>query len=182
MNRHQYKAVLNHLKGGLPDEKVLDIGFGNGVLINKLTNISEATFYGIDISEDIIKKANDVNRRGIASGRVFLSQGTVTELNFPSEYFDSIYTVNTIYFWNDLSEGLKEINRVLKPGGSFLNVAYTKQWLDKLPYTQYGFMKYEMSDLIKKVEEAGLEVFQIAELKQDVSYCMVIKKKDYKPK
>lgn len=73
LNRQQYKAVLNNLNEA-PLEKVLDVGFGNGALIKKLAERSQAVYYGIDVSQDICEKATQRNRKLIGRQKVFLVQ------------------------------------------------------------------------------------------------------------
>ncbi|WP_413242805.1 class I SAM-dependent methyltransferase [Planococcus glaciei] len=39
-------------------------------------------------------------------------------LNFKDEHFEKLYSIHTLCFWEDLSAAVKEIFRVLKPGGA----------------------------------------------------------------
>jgi ubiquinone/menaquinone biosynthesis C-methylase UbiE len=43
-------------------------------------------------------------------------------MGFPNDYFDLVTAIETYYFWPSFSTALKEINRVLKPGGKLLLV------------------------------------------------------------
>ena len=60
LNQKMYKTVLSEIKD---NKKVLDIGFGNGYLIKKLVPKTDATIYGIDISEDMVKLATKRNKK-----------------------------------------------------------------------------------------------------------------------
>ena len=53
-------------------------------------------------------------------------------LSFADDTFDKITTVESFYFWPAPQENLKEVRRVLKPGGTFVLVAdtYNKEGLD----------------------------------------------------
>ena len=53
MNQIQYKSVISNLNCSKKD-RVLDIGFGNGYLINLLSKKNEGVFYGIEISDDML--------------------------------------------------------------------------------------------------------------------------------
>ena len=57
--------------------------------------------------------------------------GDCCDLTFADEQFDTVVTVNTIYFWEDTVKGLKEIRRVLKSEGTFYSAVYSKQWMSK---------------------------------------------------
>ena len=107
----------------------------------------------------------------------------VQNLPFEDSSIDKAYTVNTVYFWQDIDQGFSEIKRVLKPNGIFLNVLYVKEWLDKLPITQYGFSKYTVEQIEKIIIENGLKVERIIEIQHGKSICVIARnyaKQNYK--
>ncbi len=53
----------------------------------------------------------------IQSRRMELKQGDVSSLPYPAESFDIAFSLHSIYFWPKPLDCLKEIRRVLKPGG-----------------------------------------------------------------
>ncbi|MBZ9609004.1 class I SAM-dependent methyltransferase [Clostridium estertheticum] len=174
MNQMQYKTVMDNLNCSQKD-RVLDIGFGNGYLIKQLAKKNEGDFYGIEISDDMLKTGCKRNSELIKRGKVHLTKGNVMDITFENSFFDKIYTVNTVYFWENLDESLSEIKRVLKPNGIFINVIYSKQWLDNIKYTQYGFLKYTPKELEEATLRNGLNVFQVIETKKNISYCIISK-------
>lgn len=101
LNKKQYKCVRELLHKYNP-KRVLDIGFGNGYLLKQLSSESNADFYGIDISDDMIKQATKRNHKKIQAGKMTLDKGNISKLNYENQSFDYIYTVNTVYFWEDL--------------------------------------------------------------------------------
>lgn len=175
MNQMQYKCVFDNLYSSTKD-KILDIGFGNGYLINHLAKKKEGQFYGIEISDDMLKSGEKRNSQLIKQERIHLRKGNVMDIPFEDSFFDKIYTVNTAYFWNDIDKSLSEIKRVLKPNGIFINAIYSKQWLDNIKYTQYGFTKYTLDDLEKAILRNGLNKYKTIEIKEYVSYCIISKK------
>ena len=177
INQRQYKAVLENIKLE-PDNIVLDIGFGNGYLIEKLfkKNIP-VKIYGIEISNDMFNFVSAKNRRLIENGRLKLFLEDIAGTSFAENTFDKIYTVNTMYFWHDLDKSFSEIKRILKPDGIFLNAVYTKKYLDKIIYTKYGFNKYGVEEIEKITENNGLKIIETIEIKKDKSYCIVSKLK-----
>ncbi len=54
--------------------------------------------------------------------------------------------MNVVYFWDDPAAHLREVRRVLKPGGTFTAVLRTRSSMEKLPFADYGFTKYEQAD------------------------------------
>jgi SAM-dependent methyltransferase len=156
---------------------ILDIGFGNGYLIRKL--IVEGIpikIYGIEISKDMLCKVELENIKSIQNKTLYLCLENINKTSFGNSLFDKIYTVNTIYFWNNLDKCFFEIKRILKPDGLFLNVLYTKKYLDKIIYTKHGFNKYTLDDVRNITENNGMDIIKIIEIQKDKSYCIISKK------
>lgn len=98
---------------------MLDIGCGGGATLKRLLKRSEgAQVYGIDISEESVAKTRKVNAERLNS-QVFVTQGSAEKLPYGDGQFDLVTAVETVYFWPNLPDCLKEVNRVLKPGGRF---------------------------------------------------------------
>ena len=98
---------------------MLDIGCGGGATLKRLLKRSkEAKVYGIDISDESVAKARNVNR-ALLDKQVFIQQGSAAKLPYEDAKFDLLTAVETVYFWPNLPECLKEVRRVLKPGGRF---------------------------------------------------------------
>jgi len=165
INEAMYKAAVANIP---KDGKILDIGFGNGVVLKRALKRSDGKFYGVDISRDMIKAAAKRNKKAIREGRLTLAEGSVDAIPFDEE-FDLIYTTNTVYFWKDLDAALLEIKKKLADGGVFLNILYTKEWLDKVKYADYGFSKYTANELIKAAEDKGFET-SVETIKEGKSY------------
>jgi len=172
LNQIQYKSVVSNLNCSKKD-RVLDIGFGNGYLINLLAKKNEGNFYGIEISDDMLKAGCKRNSELIKQKKIHLTKGNVMDIPYENSFFDKAYTVNTVYFWKDLDKSLSEIKRVLKPNGLFINAIYSKQWLDNINYTQYGFLKYTPKELEEAALRNGLKVTQVIETKKNISYCII---------
>ena len=66
-----------------------------------------------------------MNAKEIETGQVQIAQGSVAALPFPDRTFDIVTAVETHYYWPDLPANVREILRVLKPGGSFALIAET---------------------------------------------------------
>ena len=98
---------------------ILDVGCGGGRTLRRLLGRSKgATVYGIDLSEESVAKARQVNA-DLLDTRVFVRQGSASELPYSDHTFDLVTAVETVYFWRDLPQCFEEVKRVLKPGGLF---------------------------------------------------------------
>jgi len=91
-NQKQYNTVIQKLNISA-NEKILDIGFGNGYLIHKLAEKFKALFWGIDVSEDMLNTAIKRNKRAIEQGNMKLQVGNVSEMEYEACFFDKVYTV-----------------------------------------------------------------------------------------
>lgn len=102
-----------------PTDHVLEIGFGPGVGIQWLVQaVSSGWVAGIDPSEEMLELATARNAKAVATGRVELRRGSVERLPFEDARFDKALAINSMQVWPDAVAGLREIRRVLKPGGT----------------------------------------------------------------
>jgi len=152
MNKALYDAVLGEIGNG---QEVMDIGFGNGHMLKMLLKSTDSSFCGIDISPDMVKLAGKKNKAAVRNGRLVLMKASVDDIPF-EKGFDRIYTINTVYFWDDLQTGLEEIYSKLKNGGEFLNVCYTKPFLDGLKQCK-TYKKYTEEELTEAARAVGFD-------------------------
>ena len=148
INKQMYieATKLLHL---LPNDELLEIGFGNGAFIEDMVHkITPGNYAGIDISKTMIKKARRKNKSLIRVGKVKLFKSDANNLAFDNASFDKVLTVNTIYFWDEPEGVMIEIKRVLKPGGKFVVALNTKDAMEGSEYVKERFKLYN----IKKVE------------------------------
>jgi len=138
MNR-KHAPLRSWVLSGVPEyggvERILDLGCGGGGAIRRLASLApEAEIHGVDSSADSIRVATRVNADLIAAGRVFVRQGTVSDLPYESGHFDLALATDSHYFWPDLPADLAEVQRVLKDGGVLLlgGAAYFGGRLDGL--------------------------------------------------
>lgn len=105
---------------------MLDVGCGGGRTVQTLSGIApDGKVYGIDYSAESVATSRRVNARAIEAGRVDIRQGTVSSLPYPDHTFDIVSAIETHYYWPDLPADVREIRRVLKPGGRFVLIAET---------------------------------------------------------
>lgn len=124
---HSHAAMtdwgLNHVEIG-KRFTILDVGCGGGRTIEKLAaQANEGVVCGIDHADGSVAASRQVNAQLIAAGRVEIRQASVSQLPFPNERFDLVTAVETHYYWPDLLSDLREIRRVIRPGGALLILA-----------------------------------------------------------
>jgi ubiquinone/menaquinone biosynthesis C-methylase UbiE len=114
------------LLGVRPTDRVLEVGFGPGVGIELLAEVaSSGPVVGVDCSQEMLEQATARNASAIDAGQVDLRKGSVEQLPFDDATFDHVLTVNSMQVWPDAGAGLREIRRVMKPGGK-VAIAFTQ--------------------------------------------------------
>ena len=100
------------------DDNVLEIGFGPGVIIKHLSErASVGHIAGVDLSGEMVKQAQARNATAIKTGRVDLRQGSAERLPFGDSTFDKALAINSMQVWPEPVGALREMRRVMKPGG-----------------------------------------------------------------
>lgn len=94
---------------------VLDLGGGSHAL-SQLALYSGAV-YGVAASAAAVSAATVRNRHDVARGRVRICRGAFPALPFPAEMFHVITAFEPAFWTGDLSACLREIRRLLRPGG-----------------------------------------------------------------
>ncbi len=141
---------------------ILELGHGNANHVGELlTGAGNLRYSGLDISEVMNREAEKYSKETgldkLADFRIYNG----TDIPFPDNSFDKIFTVNTIYFWKQPVELLNELNRVLKPDGLLCITFVDKETMNRLPFTEYGFTKYNESIFKSLVEKCKLYIVKI---------------------
>src|SRR5712692_8085807 len=99
-------------------DRILEVGFGPGAMVQALAaRATEGFIAGVDVSPVMLWQASRRNALAIGEGRVQLRQGSALALPFEDASFDTALSANSVQLWPDQVAGVKEIQRVLRPGG-----------------------------------------------------------------
>jgi len=98
-----------------PTDNVLDVGCGAGWLSRRIARmVPHGRVVGMDVSDEMIRVA----RRGsVEHEHVLYVSGEAGEIPWGPNFFAHAISVESAYYWPDPGKGLKEIFRVLGPGG-----------------------------------------------------------------
>jgi ubiquinone/menaquinone biosynthesis C-methylase UbiE len=155
-----------------PNASILDVGCGGGKAVQELARISSSwKVCGIDYSEEMVQLARKINKKFVEKGHVEILHGSVSSLPFSDGMFDFVTAFEAYYFWPNLIDDLKEIKRVLKPGGTLLiaNEVYKHEKFEKrnVKWAKWGDMMLHTPEEYRGfLTEAGymaIEIYEVIE-------------------
>ena len=143
--------------GKIEGKIFLEIACGSGHSIQYLLDKGAEKIYGIDISDEQIKFAEELNSPAVVAGKVELFCLPMEEkISIPSESVDTVFSIYGIGWTRDLEKTLSNVYSYLKPGGrfvfSFENPIFTRAKLN--PKTrEFSFTGSPYEDFEKLLEE-----------------------------
>lgn len=108
--------------------RLLELGCGNGKLWQEnQIDLRNREIFLSDISEGMVEEVR--NKLGSDFNCIVVN---VEKIPFKDAYFDTIIANHVLFYLNDLNQGLKEIDRVLKPNGVFYCSTYGKEHMKEI--------------------------------------------------
>jgi SAM-dependent methyltransferase len=130
--------------------RILDVGCGTGANLKTLAEFGDAE--GVDISEDALQFCRE---RGLSNVKL----GAAEALPYEDGAFDLVTALDVVEHLDDDVGGLREMRRVLRPGGRVLIFVPTFMWLwgvqDDVSHHR---RRYTLPELRRALAEAGFEV------------------------
>jgi len=140
-------------------DTILEIGMGNGFFVPKIIAPHPSIQYiGCDFSDVMVAEAERINELWIRNGQARFVHADMTTMPFDDAVFNKVFTINTIYFWEDTAAVLDEIKRVLHSTGKFILTLRPKHLMEKYPFTQYGFKMFSKEDVCTLLQQNGFTV------------------------
>lgn len=157
-----YRALHAHLGRELAARlpvgpaRILDAGCGTGGLIRRLaTRRPEWTWTGVDVEP----LACELARK---SGAKDVREASVTALPFGEGEFDAVVSADVLYHLDDDEAALREMFRVLRPGGVAVINVPAHRWLWSYhDVAVHGRRRYVRSELAGKLARAGLRALRL---------------------
>lgn len=123
--------------GVQPEAQVLDVGCGSGWASRLLAEKArDGRVVGIDISDEMIRVARESSG---AFPNLTFEVASAEDLPFANSQFTDAFSMESLYYYVDMTRALTEIHRVLKPGGLFVTVVDlyqenepSHQWIETL--------------------------------------------------
>jgi ubiquinone/menaquinone biosynthesis C-methylase UbiE len=96
---------------------------------------------------------------------------------FEDNRFNKIYTINTIFFSNEIDKFIIDVIRISEPNGIFINVINIGSYINTIFYKKYGYKEYSVKEMEEITEKYGMEIIETIEIKKNKSYCIISKNK-----
>lgn len=175
--RGQYKYVLNELQQ-LDFQKILDVGCGTGEILKSIEErYSFVQLYGLDISEEMLKQANDKLK-----GTATLILGDAENITLETNSFDLLLCTDSFHHYPNPQQAISEFYRVLKHGKFLLIADYWKPFPIRqimnlfISYSNEGDVKiYSKKEIIEFLKQGGFQEIIYKKI-QNSGYLVIAKK------
>ncbi|MCH8546563.1 MAG: bifunctional demethylmenaquinone methyltransferase/2-methoxy-6-polyprenyl-1,4-benzoquinol methylase UbiE [Cryomorphaceae bacterium] len=117
-----------------PSDYILDVATGTGDLAIALAKLQPKKITGVDISNGMLDIGRQKVKRKMLDKRIELTYGDSEDLPFEDHSFDLVTVAFGVRNFENLEKGLKEMNRVLKPGGQLLVLEFSQP--EMFPFAQ----------------------------------------------
>ena len=124
-------------KGALAQQEVLEIGSGGGLICEQLAQ-RQAIAVGIEPSSGALETARTHARQSGLGQNIYYQQGYAESLPFADGSFSVIVCLDVLEHVRDLPQTIKEIARVLAPGGVFVFDTINRTFLARAVLIWYG--------------------------------------------
>ena len=155
-----FRATVDTLVAGChmaDHQTVLDIGCGWGrLIIGLLKRFPNLQIQGIDVSKEAVSRGPDLIVKETGRRDIRLHVGRAEALPFDDGSFAAIVSSRVFQYVSDPMAAMREVNRVLKPGGEVTILVPNKR--NPIRYLSYHTQLLTCDNLKKWMEPAGLEV------------------------
>lgn len=120
------KVAIRQLQADRP-KRILDVATGTAdlaLMAEKYLNPDE--IIGIDISDGMLNLGRKKIANQLLNNKISLQHGDSETINFPDASFDGVTVAFGVRNFQDLRQGLREMLRVLKPGGKLVVLEFSK--------------------------------------------------------
>lgn len=161
INRYTLEAL--NLENGM---EVLEIGMGNGLFIPEIYDIADVRYTGIDYSSEMVRTATENNLDLCRDGKAAFLHTAIEDFQAGESLFDRIFTVNTLYFWDQPEKTLKIVRSLLHPHGQLCIAIRPKHIMSQHPFSEHGFRLYSRADVCQLLEANAFNILAVIERKE----------------
>lgn len=143
------RGISGKIRKPKSEIRILDVGCGTGANLEMLAEFGAAE--GVDISDEALEFCR---AKGLKTHK-----GLAEKLPFPDESFDIVTALDVVEHLDNDVAGLKEMRRVLKPGGQTLIFVPAFMWLWGVQDDVSNHrIRYTKKQIVERLEKAGFEI------------------------
>jgi demethylmenaquinone methyltransferase/2-methoxy-6-polyprenyl-1,4-benzoquinol methylase len=128
------RKAVNELKEILP-KRILDLATGTGDFAIASLRLKPDEIVGMDISEGMLEVGRQKMQQRKFDNIISMKYGDSENLPFEDNYFDALTVGFGVRNYENLSKGLSEMLRVVRPGGKIVILEFSKP--KRFPVKQY---------------------------------------------
>lgn len=156
-SRHRVRLILNCISNLDPQWRILDIGCGDGYLLNELSKRFQA-IYGLDTSNEAIQLA----KKRFNNRAQYLIGDIQKPETLPDLKFDLIVCSEVLEHVEDDNNSITNICRLLVEGGKLITTTPHKQEYWSEHDTVAGHKRrYEILDLVEKLRKNDMRIIDV---------------------
>ncbi|RLD88569.1 MAG: bifunctional demethylmenaquinone methyltransferase/2-methoxy-6-polyprenyl-1,4-benzoquinol methylase UbiE [Bacteroidetes bacterium] len=122
----QWRKKVRRLLATIEPKRILDIATGTGDLAIELAKLNPQEIIGADIAVDMLKIGEEKVKAKKLDNIIKMEPGDSENLRFDNNYFDAVTVAFGVRNYENLLKGLKEMNRVMRPGGLVAILEFSK--------------------------------------------------------
>jgi ubiquinone/menaquinone biosynthesis C-methylase UbiE len=163
-----------------PGKRILDVGTGTGRISIPLLERG-LDLIGCDLSAKMLRRLQEK----LPEARI--AQADAAYLPFPSDHFEFVMTVHILHLIPSWRDVLREVSRVLKPGGAYLNVKtwgssgvsirerlriFWRDWLQTQGFNASNPGLQDQTEFMQELRSMGAHVREVEVLRYPLTYTL----------
>ena len=116
----------------------------------------------------MVQEANMLNADLVQNQKAVFQVSDGEKLDYPDLFFNTVFTVNTIYFWKDPKTYLQEISKILMSKGALIIAFIPEYIMQNIPFSKFGFTLYSEAKIILLLQDQNFTIEKVFSIEEEV--------------